>query len=416
VAYIDGVDSGYLVIYEYTGGAFNRLMNWTACPGDALKHLSAQKHGQTLSVYYGASDFGTKIGADVTINAAIAGNKNHGLFSLDSSIQFNGLFKVSNYSPFDVPTTVTPINLVYGGTSITNLSGGYREMTSAWLQGTYSLTTFVITNSSQSGHTSWNNLFRMSTDFLAHTPDLVFFEDANDGAGGFSRSCVEAFIRRIWTNYPNCKFIFTKVFAVTDRTVDANINTPTTAAMTAEFVALANYYGITMLNYWDRIADLVNNHSRHLSDFMIDNVHPSSAGFAEIEKLAEPVLTPAFLASKQSPASLPARLYDNGDYENAAVIKNGTAYDSKAGTWTTTGNQISSSEAGATVTYSATCQSIGRPESDGVYTISIDGGAERSIVFNYNGASGFELTTRAAHTVRITVVSGTVTISQFWAI
>lgn len=410
------IDYGMAFIYQVKAGVYTALLGATALTMDAAKHFSAQLNGTTLSLYYGATDFGTKIGTDVTVDAAVALNKNHGLFSTISSNQFSGIFRVSKYSPFSPVATSTPLNVVYGGTSITNAVGGFRDMTAAWMAGTYGLTTFVVTNSSASGRTSWNNLFRIQADFLDKTPDLIFFENANDGAGGFCRRNVEAFIRRIWTDYPDCKIIFTEVFAVADRTDNNAINTPTTSANQVEFSAVASHYGIPMLHYWDRIASLVNTYGRNLSDFLIDTVHPSNAGHAEILKLAEPVLTASYLSNPQRSGALPTRLYDNGDYEQAATVKNGTGYDSKTGTWAEDGTSISSSEAGATVTFSGTFISIGRPESDGVVQLSFDGGAYRTFTFGPNGASHADIDTRAAHTATIKVISGTVTISQFWAI
>ena len=45
-------------------------------------------------------------------------------------------------------------------------------------------------------------------------------------------------------------------------------------------------------------------------------------------------------------AILPARLYaDSANYENAPILKNGTAYDARTGAWTDNGTTTSSSEA-----------------------------------------------------------------------
>lgn len=153
----------------------------------------------------------------------------------------------------------------------------------------------------------------------------------------------------------------------------------------------------------------------HLLWYVQDTVHPTTLGNMEATKLLQDILTPTFLIQRQSPSTLPARLYDNGDYENSATIKNGTGYDSLTGSWTTSGTQISSSNPGATVTFSATCQSIGRPEEDGTVQISVDGGDYAAFVFSPNGAQ-IAGGVRAAHTITIKVISGTVTISKFWAI
>lgn len=307
------------------------------------------------------------------------------------------------------------MNVVYGGSSITNATDSYRELSSNWLEWTHRAIDFTIYNSSQSGRSSWNNLLRIQADYLDHSPDLIIFDNANDDVGAIGRRAVEAFVRRIWGELPDCKIVFMKVFNVADRFDDSDIDTPINSGQQAEFEAIADHYGIPLVPYWDRIDTLVGNGSP-LFRYLIDTVHPSYLGHGEMSALLEPYLTANFLATRQSPMSLPARLYDNGDYENAAVIKNGNAYDSISGSWNTVGTTISSSQAGAIVTYSGTLQSIARPEEDGVVQVSIDGGAYAAITLGPNGATNAALATRGARTVAIKVISGTVTISKFWGI
>lgn len=255
-------------------------------------------------------------------------------------------------------------------------------------------------------------MVRLQTDYLDQSPDLVVVDSINDGVA-FHRESFEALIRRMWAAFPLCKIVFMKFFAVADRYIDANVNSPTTGAWQQTYEDLCSYYGITIVDYHQAIVDLVAA-GRHLYEFLIDTVHPSTDGHNVASSLLETILTQSFLTTRQSPDPLPARLYDNGDYENTAVIKNGTGYDSKTGTWSEVGTTISSSEADATVTFSGTFQSIGRPEADGAVQLSIDGGAYGAITF---GPNGYEIPAgRAAHTATIKVISGTVTISKFWAI
>lgn len=307
------------------------------------------------------------------------------------------------------------MNVIYGGSSITNATDGYRELSTNWLEWTYLDTDFVFYNASQSGRTSWNNLLRIQADYLDHAPDLIIFDNANDDVAAIGRRAVEAMVRRIWTAYPDCKIVFMKVFNVADRFDDSDIETPVNSGQQVEFEAIADHYGIPLVPYWDQINWLVNGGAR-LFRYLIDTVHPTYLGHGEMSALLEPYLTADFLTTRQSPLSLPSRLYDNGDYENAAVVKNGNAYDSISGTWATNGTAISSSQAGAIVTYSGTLQSIGRPEEDGVVQVSIDGGAYAAITLGPNGATNAALATRGARTVAIKVMSGTVTISKFWGI
>jgi len=302
--------------------------------------------------------------------------------------------------------------VIYGGSSITNAIDGFRTMSSNWLAFTHRSIPFTVYNASQSSRNSWNNLMRIQSDYLDRLPDLIVFDNANNDAAGIDRQSIEALIRRVWAAFPDCKFVFMKIFSVTNPYVDAGIDSPTNATQQAEFSALAAQYGIPLVLYYDSIKTMVNGGDR-LFRYMVDTIHPNPDGHCIASTLLESYLTLSFLSTRQSPAVLPARLYDNGDYENTATIKNGTAYDSLTGSWTPAGTSISSSSAGATITYSATCQSYGRPETDGTMQVSIDGGAYVTVVFGPNGLSAGA---RAAHTITIKVVSGTVTISKFWAL
>lgn len=246
------------------------------------------------------------------------------------------------------------------------------------------------------------------------TPDLIIFDNANDG--NLDSVCLEAFIRRIFTEFPNCKIVLLGPVGVADRLVDDSINSPTTQGLIDVVTALVNNYGLSQIHYLARLQDLVNNDGFSLSKYFIDTIHPSPDGHSEISSLLEPILTASFLSNPQRSGDLPDRLYDNGDYENTATIKNGTDYDSKTGTWTEDGTSISSSEANATITFSGTFIRIGRPEKDGVVQVSFDGGDYRTFTFSPNGATHSDIATRAAHTATIKVISGTVTISEFWAI
>ena len=118
------------------------------------------------------------------------------------------------------------------------------------------------------------------------------------------------------------------------------------------------------------------------------------------------------------PSSLPARLYDNGDYENTPVRITGDQFDSRSGTWTDTDTRIESTTEGSIVTYEATCQSYGAYREDGgvdVVEISIDGGAYASLVFGHGGRT--IPAGRGLHTISIRIpAGGNVRIDEFWAV
>ena len=306
------------------------------------------------------------------------------------------------------------MNVVFCGSSITNATGGFRDCISNWLQWTYRDTTWNFYNASQSGMTTWNNLYRMQAAVLDRAPDLVLLDNANDDVGNIGQKAVEAFARRIWGSYPECKIVFAKVFNVSSPYDNSAVDTPLNSGQQAEFTAIAEHYGIPIVPFYDRIKALVNG-SNELCWYLTDIVHPTAMGHGELSGLLEDTLCAQFLANQQSPATLPARLYDNGDYEQAAQGINGTGYSAITGTWSTNGTTISSSEAGATVTYTVTCRTFGRAESDGTVQASVNGSAYGNVTFTAQGSS-YAIYTRAAHAVTIKVISGTVTISKFWSI
>lgn len=85
-------------VVQLVAGTYTTLASTSVAYG-ATKYLSAKKIGDQLSVFYGITDFGTQVGATVTVNAALVGNTRHGLFSTDSGNTFSGVFKLGRYSP-----------------------------------------------------------------------------------------------------------------------------------------------------------------------------------------------------------------------------------------------------------------------------------------------------------------------------
>lgn len=258
-------------------------------------------------------------------------------------------------------------------------------------------------------------MIKLQANLLAYSPDTVIIDTANSDGSDMDNATIEALVRRIWTICPQTKIMMFNFFAVADHDIDANVNSPTDEANVLATQAVAAAYGITLVDYWGTIKQRVNSEGHHLNEYMDDTIHPNETGHGEAYDLLSPHLP---FGGGAKPDTLPDRIYDtDGLYENTPVVKNGTDDDSRTGTWTEDGTKISSNEAGATITYSATCQSYGCYRADaGTNTVqaSIDGGAFANASFYTNGtpiAGG-----RAAHTITIKVVSGTVRIDEFWAI
>jgi hypothetical protein len=270
----------------------------------------------------------------------------------------------------------------------------------------------MFSNQAISGHNTWSNLVRLVTG-----DDLFIIDTANDADSAKDKSSLEALIRRLWTANPFARMIFisSPSWSGQDISIDSNVNHPTNEAALNNVSALASYYGIPLVDYWGQLKALVGGGTYHLNEVVsVDTVHPSTLGYSIMATLLEAYLP---TGGTVQPSPLPARLYDNGDYENTPTVKLGTAYDNRSGTWADNGTEVSSSTVGSIITYSATCQSFGAYRADGGSNdvqVSIDGGAYADASFYQNGTA--IVGGRAAHTIAIKVKSGTVKITQFWAV
>lgn len=274
---------------------------------------------------------------------------------------------------------------------------------------------YNFSNLGMNGHNTWANLVRLTDTSNTHS---VILDHANDANSANDKAALEAFIRRIWTANPLTRitFIQSPSWLGQDTAVDANVDHPTNEAAIGNVEALAAQYGIPVIGYWNWCKTVVGATTYHLNELTADAVHPStSVGYPNMALLLEETLPEG---GAQAPNPLPARIYDNGDYENTPVRINGSDETSRTGTWSENGTSISSSTADSTITYTATCQSYGVYRVDGVANpavqVSIDGGAFGAVSITQNGIAipG----ARALHTITIKVVSGTAKIDEFWAI
>lgn len=299
---------------------------------------------------------------------------------------------------------------MFAGSSFTESATGYRAIATQWELVNKPSYLFTFSNQSIGGHNTWSNLVRLTTG-----TDLFVIDHAND-TGGFVYASMEALIRRLWTANPNTRIIMisSPTWFGVDTDVDDNVNHPHNETELGVMAALAAQYGIPFVDYWAWCKSAVPG-TYHLNQLTDDGVHPSAIGYAAMAVLLEAHLPNGGGAK---PGTLPARLYASEDYENAPTRTNGSAETSRTGTWTEAGTSISSNEVGATITYGATCQSYGIYRADSVAVqaveVSIDGGAYAAANISQNGLT--IAGDRAAHTVTIKVLAGTVRIDEFWAV
>lgn len=302
---------------------------------------------------------------------------------------------------------------VFEGGSITRDGNGYRPQTGTWLVSTYPQNDYTLVNSAVDGQNSWSNLVRYPDDIQPYTPDYVVLDTVNDDKNDNDAPALEALIRRIWTDTPNCKFIAMKLFGVTDYTNDSTVYTSPDADEWEDIQAILDHYGIPFVDYYSEIVSRVED-GEHLTDYFRDNIHPNDGGRA----LQASMLQDAITANEPCAiGTLPARLHaDSEHYEAGPQRLVGTDYDSRTGTWSDDGTVAETSEAGATITYSGTCISFGAirtDSSDSSIEVSIDGGEYESV---YVASNGYQIPAgRGAHTITLKS-PGTLEIAEFWMI
>lgn len=271
---------------------------------------------------------------------------------------------------------------------------------------------FLFPNAAKSSHGIYSNLVRLSRDILANEPDTIIIDHAN---GIFSQEAMESFIRRALSADLTTKLILLEMPSWWGQDVSDNgiVTTPTNETDIGIVNALATHYSLPIIQTWEWVKTVVPG-TYNLIDLFPDAVHPSSitGGW-----LAGEIKTELDLGFSRGGGALPARLYASTDYDNTPTIVNGVDYDSITGTWTVDGTGIYSSEVGATVTYSATCQSFGCDgNSLGTQTIekSFNGGVFTSGNLSQLG-SGISAG-RGTYSITIKITSGTVYIDEFWTI
>lgn len=372
----------------------------------AGRELEVRKTGTSYAVYYNSALVNTYTISD----ASIVDNTIHGIFSPHGGNSLNRFFAVRE---------VTVLSHVYAGSSITASTApvNYRDLTQSWIRENLITYAPIFTNAALGSRNTWNHLMRQD-EFLASPVDVLVFDAANDIVRDIDQASFEAFIRLLHANNPHMRVVVSLFPRVTDPDVNSSVDAYENAERMELVRETCEHYNVTVVDFAAEVRRLVNEEGRNLSEFLGDNIHPADGGHQLEAELLEPLLPSLYSATGMMPATLPERLYPkSADYENTPVRILGTDYDSRTGTWGDTGTRIESSETGATVTFSATCQSFGVHRADaGTNTVqvSIDGGAFESLTFNYNGTeipSG-----RGEHEIVIKVVSGTVRIDEFWAI
>lgn len=413
-AIVNRIEAGAATLYliKFVAGVPTEVTTGTITYS-AGAAIEIRKTGTTYKAFY--NDI--QVSTDQTISdAGIISNTIHGAIATDPSATADGFFLGSQ---------LTDSSVVFAGSSITAATGvsfvnryasypnlAYWHMRDRYLPYDWSQQIAAV-----AGANTYNNLWRLPTDVLAYAPNIVIFDPTNNLDNEHCDRAMEAFIRRIWTAYPNCKLLM-MVFPAMPNTDNASVLVPDNAAMMVTAKGLADYYGFPYVDFWAEVYDRVVNEAEDLITYYSDGVHPNGAGHALAYVLLQPYLATLATGGRQSPLTLPTALYDiNGEYQYAPQLINGTDDDSRTGTWTDNGTVAESSEVNATITYSGTFSSFALKPPSGYFNPAVS--------FRFNGGSwntgtpdvdGYRIGARGAYTVEIRVNSGTVKIDKFVAI
>lgn len=388
-------------LYKWLSGAPTLVATiLLASSGDAITDadLELRLSGNTVQVFLA----GVQKGTDQTISdAAIVSNTKHGVLASGGS-QIDRFFA----------GRLTRLVLGAFGSSITEPATSYAYLVRDWLRETEFGRSTGLYNQARSGNWPWSNIIRYQAELHANISD-IYLTDFRIVEPGRDDRALEALCRRIYTDNPRA-VIISPTFPV-DETLDGAVDALDQRA--TDSLALAAHYGVHIVDYRQAVIDLVAG-GASLTTYLADTIHPTVVGQQLCATMIEAMIVP--LLDGEDHSSLPARLYDNGEYEQPPTRKNGTAYDSVTGSWTATGTRIESSSAGATVTFSATCSQFGIYNAISVYgtlDVQIDGGAWLTArAITHNGYYGTALT-YAAHTIAFRIpAAGSIRIDEFWAI
>ena len=393
---------GNVAVVKKIGSTYSSVLVGTAITLAADVWLEVRASGSTIKVFYNNVQKGT----DLTVSdAELINNKQHGIFSAGSN----------TLKGFYCTTGVSSMPIAWAGSSWT-IGSYYSPRVQTWLISNinYLQYNFSFTNAARSGNNVWSNLVRLTREILASNPQVIILDHANGTVNNFT---LEAFVRRVWTFNPAIKIILieTPTWNTLDYHNNDNVISPLNVDTMTAVNAVASHYEIPIIRVWEWAKTVVPD-TYNLDTLFPDGVHPQGEGvYTYITNQIESTLTQGMT---RYTSTLPTRVYNCQDYENESVIKNGTDYTSRTGTWTDTSTRTESSVAGSTITYTATCQSFGSYRADSgsnTVEISIDGGVFSSMTLYQNGVevpSG-----RGSHTITIRIpTGGSCRIDEFWAI
>lgn len=176
------------------------------------------------------------------------------------------------------------VHVGYFGGSITAATEGWRDLTYNWFRSSFPQTIFTQTNAAIGGTGSDLGVFRVESDVISQSPDLVFMEFAvNDGGKPkeYIKKNVEGIVRKIWKALPTTDICF--VYTV-DETKCKNLLAGEIDAAVLAMEEIADHYGIPSIHLGEGVVRLLQKgmlvftanrrENNHQIVFSEDGVHP----------------------------------------------------------------------------------------------------------------------------------------------
>jgi len=403
-----------LLLYKRVSGTSTLLASTGAGFADGAV-LELRASGTTYEVWF---DNTLRLSATVT-DASIASNTLHGMFGAEGKIHSISVQR----------SLSTLARIAYVGGSITYMTG-WRTMTLDALVERHIDRLVVGTSIAANGFTAWIHLVRMA-EIAALTPTLVTVDlCANHANTDTDKETCEALLRKLRVTLPDATILL-PLLPKWDNGSSTDPNNLTTIAWVS---ALAAHYDCDVIDL-AALMDAARDAGTPLSDWYTspDFTHPNTGGHAFITAQMMPTLTENYIdggaTAWTGDIADYARLYAGSlAYEATPTIRAATSNDGETGTWTTVNStERRSSSAGSTISWTATCVSVGvdvqSGSGTGIMRWRVDGGSWSSNVVLSTQANAPSqilplniVLSAGSHTLDIEVVSGTVTIRRFLAI
>lgn len=381
--------------------------------------LEIRRAGTSYSAYVNSVQIGT---TQTISDAAIVAANNHGIIATEDA----GILAFSmNDETIDATRRIA---FVGGSITLGGTTPYWRTIVRDYLCRQYMDLSISLNNVYGNGYSPATHLIRYA-EIIASTPTLIFLDLAvNSSTDDFSKETREALIRKLRADLPSATIAFVSF----PTWVNSSATSPNNSATIALISTLAAYYLCADIDIQSAMLASLAGAAVGTSGWYTgaDYTHPDGEGNTFAAGVIDAAMTRSHILGTATPLTGSigdyARLYDSAKYEATLINRVGTDNNGETGTWSTVNTtERRSSVATSTISWTATCSMIGINIQTGSGTGSlrwrVDGGSWTTIncITQPNATSQITYLTNFAtgsHTLDVEVVSGTITMKNFYAI